>query len=224
MRELRKLVAALALLGAGTSMSDAQTPAPSWRAAVESYAAEQFKPPAWGYAHSRRDYALARQLAREDGVVLDDDVLFAAAMLHDIAAFPPLFDPKGDHADQAVAALPAKLKEWGFPDAKVPAVLEVVRTHMFDRKPVAAEAVYLHDADGLDWLGAIGVYRLVAIVDAGGGQPDGAAVIAMLRQRLEKVPAGIASPSGKRMLPARKAALSAFLDELAGQTEALKAL
>jgi uncharacterized protein len=95
---------------------------------------------------------------------------------------------------------------------------------MFDRKPVSAEAIYLHDADGLDWLGAIGVYRLVAIVDAAGGQPDGATVIAMLRQRLAQVPAEIASPSGKRLLPAREAALKTFLDELSGQTEALKTL
>ncbi|WP_295530859.1 hypothetical protein [Novosphingobium sp. Chol11] len=95
---------------------------------------------------------------------------------------------------------------------------------MFDRKPVSAEAVYLHDADGLDWLGAIGVYRLVAIVDAGGSQPDGATVVAMLRQRLTQVPAGIASPSGKRLLSAREAALKTFLDELSNQTEALKTL
>ncbi|MFM9936532.1 MAG: HD domain-containing protein [Novosphingobium sp.] len=224
MRAFGKTLAALALLGAGCSLAHADTPVPSWRGAVESFAAEHFKHPAWGYAHSRRDYALAKQLAREDGVALDDDVLFAAAMLHDIAAFPPLFDPKGDHADQAVAALPAKLKELGFPEAKVPAVLEAVRTHMFDRKPVSAEAIYLHDADGLDWLGAIGVYRLVAIVDAGGGQPDGATVVAMLRQRLEQVPAGIVSSSGRRLLPARASSLRAYLDELSGQTEALKTL
>ena len=127
-------------------------------------------------------------------------------------------------AFQAVVALHAMLKQWGFPEARLPAVLEAVRTHMFGRKPVRAEAIYLHDADGLDWLGAIGVYRLVAIVDAAGAQPDGATVIAMLRQRLAQVPAGIASPSGKRLLPAREAALKTFLDKLSGQTEAFKTL
>ncbi len=31
-----------------------------------------------------------------------------------------------------------------------------IKTHMFDRDPVGPEALYLHDADALDWLGAVG--------------------------------------------------------------------
>ncbi len=58
-----------------------------WRSKVTAFAAENFKHPAWGFSHSQRDYALARKLAAADHVMLDDDVLFAASYLHDMAAF-----------------------------------------------------------------------------------------------------------------------------------------
>ena len=68
---------------------------------ARALAAAEFRNPAWGYSHSARDYALARQLARADGVRLDDDVLFAAAWLHDMAAFPKWEAAGVDHADRA---------------------------------------------------------------------------------------------------------------------------
>jgi uncharacterized protein len=60
-----------------------------WRASVSKFAAEHFRHPAWGFSHSVRDYELARDLAREDKITLDDDVLYAAAYLHDMAALAP---------------------------------------------------------------------------------------------------------------------------------------
>lgn len=207
----------------------APTPSPEampagWCASLDSFASARFRHPAWGFAHSRRDYALAKAMAAEDKVPLDDDVLYAAAMLHDIAAFPPWFDASGDHADQAVAILPDKLRAAGFPVAKIPAVLDAVRTHMFDRAPATSEARYLHDADALDWLGAVGIYRLVAIVESDGRQPDAATALGMLRQRLEAVPAGVVTPAGRKRLPARVATVRAFLAELSDESEGLNAL
>jgi uncharacterized protein len=64
-----------------------------WHETVRTFAAEHFRNPAWGYSHSVRDYRLARELASADHVTLDDDVLFAAAYLHDMAAFPPWEKP-----------------------------------------------------------------------------------------------------------------------------------
>src|SRR5580658_1153812 len=60
-----------------------------WRASVRELAKNHFKNPAWGYSHCLRDYALARELAAADHVALDDDVLYAASYLHDMAAFKP---------------------------------------------------------------------------------------------------------------------------------------
>src|SRR6185437_1161987 len=73
---------------------------PDWRSTVRQFARAHFKNPAWGFSHSERDYALARSLAAMDHVALDDDVLFAAAYLHDIAAFKPWGgDEPPDHSD-----------------------------------------------------------------------------------------------------------------------------
>src|SRR6185437_14507088 len=73
-----------------------------WRVAVRTFAQQHLRHPAWGASHSQRDYDLARSLAAADHVALDDDVLYAAAFLHDVAAFAPWQKHGVDHADRAV--------------------------------------------------------------------------------------------------------------------------
>ena len=136
-----------------------------------------------------RDYALARELAAADHLTLDDDVLFAAAYLHDLAAFKPWEDEKLDHSDVAAGIVDTVLKGTGFPMAKIDAVRGAIRTHMYYRDPVGPEALYLHDADALDWLGAIGVARVMALVDPNGADPNGPAQVKMLEDNLKDVPA-----------------------------------
>lgn len=195
-----------------------------WRTAVRKFAAEHFKQPAWGYSHSVRDYALARSLAAADRVKLDDDVLFAAAFLHDIAAFAPWENEKLDHSDVGADVVVKILKDCGFPASKIEAVRGAIRTHMFYRDPVGPEALYLHDADALDWLGAIGVARIIALVDPMGGSPDGPAAIKMLDENLEKVPSRVLSPAGRAEVPRRKAELQEFLANLRRESDNLAAL
>ncbi|MGP0088229.1 MAG: HD domain-containing protein, partial [Steroidobacteraceae bacterium] len=142
-----------------------------WHVTVREFAAKHFKNPAWGYSHCERDYALARELAAADDVKLDDDVLFAAAYLHDMAAFAPWEKKKVDHSDEAARIVAGVLRDTGFPMAKIDAVRAAIRTHMYYRDPVGPESLYLHDADALDWLGAIGVARVMALVDPKGGEP-----------------------------------------------------
>jgi hypothetical protein len=195
-----------------------------WRAIVSKFAQEHFHNPAWGYSHCRRDYQLARELAAADHVALDDDVLYAAAYLHDMAAFEPWEKSGVDHADQAAAIVDTILKNTGFPMKKIEAVRGAIRTHMFDRNPVAPEALYLHDADALDWLGAIGVARIFGLVDAKGGNPTGPEVIPMLESNLAKVPARVLSPAGKARVPERTEQLQKFLRDLRQQTDNLRLL
>ncbi len=117
--------------------------APDWHATVRDFAAKHFKNPAWGYSHCMRDYALARELAAADHVALDDDVLFAAAYLHDMAAFKPWEQEKLDHSDVAAGIVDTVLEGTGFPMAKIDAVRGAIRTHMYYRDPVGPEALYL---------------------------------------------------------------------------------
>jgi HD superfamily phosphodiesterase len=207
------------------SLSIASTAAaPDWREHVRNFAAEHFKHPAWGYSHSARDYALARELAAADHVTLDDDVLFAAAYLHDMAAFAPWAKEKVDHADAAAAIVDTVLKDTGFPMAKIDAVRGAIRTHMYQRGPEGPEALYLHDADALDWLGAVGAARILALIDSKGGSPDGPQAVKMLEDNLAKVPSRVLSPAGRARVEARRKELEEFLKSLHEETESLQTL
>jgi hypothetical protein len=214
----------VSLAGEGTPERVSVAQEPAWRESVRQFAQQHFKNPAWGYSHAIRDYALARELATTDAVKLDDDVLFAAAYLHDMAAFPPWAKEGIDHADQAASAVEPVLKEAGFPLAKLEAVRGAIRTHMFDRDPVGPEALYLHDADALDWLGAIGVARILALVDPNGGRPAAPDVVPMLDSNLAKVPARVLSPAGRGRIADRQLELERFLRDLRRESDNLQSL
>jgi len=186
----------------------------AWRETVQKFAAEHFRNPAWGYSHAVRDYRVACELAAADHIAIDDDVMFAAAYLHDVAAFPPWANPKVDHADIAADLVESVLGNAGFPMIKLGKVRGAIRTHMFDREPSGPEALYLHDADALDWLGAIGVARIMSLVDPAGGEPTGPKVIPMLESNLEKVPSRVLSPGGRARVPVYRAELAGFLRDL----------
>lgn len=229
MRTLLVTAALLAGWATAAMAADTQSPADAgWREKVRHFAEANFRHPAWGYSHSVRDYDLARQLAATDGVALDDDVLFAAAMLHDMAAFPAYAAKDVDHADRAVALVGDVLKDTGFPMAKLPAVQAAIRTHMFFRDPAGPEALYLHDADALEWLGAIGIARLTATIDLTGtiigGSPDGPTVVKGLQANLQAVPPRVLSKAGQAMVPERRAFLQRYLELLAGETDDFKKL
>ena len=211
-------------LATSAAAPPASPAAASWRETVRAFAQQHFKQPAWGYSHCQRDYALARQLAASDQAAIDDDVLYAAAFLHDMAAFAPWEKDKVDHADEAARIVDTVLKGTGFPLSKVDAVRGAIRTHMYSRDPVGPEAIYLHDADALDWLGAIGVARIIALVDPSGGEPTGPKAVAMLSDNLAKVPARVISPAGRALVAARRAELEQFLKDLRRESDDLKTL
>jgi len=216
--------AAVATASAGETPLPAIAKGQDWHAAVRQFAQQHLKHPAWGLSHSVRDYELARSLAADDHVTLDDDVLYAAAYLHDIAAFAP-FEKRGiDHADRAADIVGTLLDGTGFPMAKIDAVRGAIRTHMFDRKPLGPEAVYLHDADALDWLGAIGVARIFALVDPNGGAPDGPEAVRMLQDNLKSVPPGIVSSAARARSSALVRELEEYLRDLSRETANFRTL
>jgi len=219
------LLLALATLSAAC-IAAAPAGGSGWREAVQAFALQHFKQPAWGYSHSVRDYELARALAQADHVTVDDDVLFAAAYLHDMAAFAPWDrDKEGiDHSDEGARVADTVLRDAGFPPAKMDAVKDAIRTHMYYRTPVGPEAIYLHDADALDWLGAIGAARVMALVDPNGGEPDGPKAVRMLEDNLARVPSRVFSPAGRARVPGLREELQEFLKNLARETDGYRTL
>jgi hypothetical protein len=192
---------------------------PAWRGEVRALAQKHFKNPAWGYSHSTRDYELARQLAAADHVPLDDDVLFAASYLHDIAMFQPWEVQSKDHSDVGATAIDNILTKSNFPIEKIDAVRNAIRTHMYYRKPVGPEATYLHDADALDWLGAIGVARVIALTDSNGGSPNVPDEVALIEHNLKDVPPHVVSPAGRLSIGARSAKVVEYLKSLRSETD-----
>ena len=211
---MKQIIAACAwLAAAGIALAQPSTPAQGWRDKVTAFANENFHHAAWGASHSRRDYALAKQMAAADGVALDDDVLFAAATLHDMAAFPQWGEKGRDHSDVAAEKIDTVLAGTDFPAAKLDAVRAAIRTHMYYRDPVAPEARYLHDADALDWLGAIGVARQFGNAHAGTG------AVRQIKSLMDMVPPEVVTPAGKARLPKLLAEDKAFLDALAQESQ-----
>src|SRR5262245_42409880 len=106
-------VAFLVLLSTvGSCIAASASEQAGWREVVRQFAVQHFKNPAWGYSHSERDYKLAKALAEADHVTLDDDALFAAAYLHDMAAFAPWDREKEriDHADEGARVVDSVLE------------------------------------------------------------------------------------------------------------------
>ena len=136
-----------------------------FRHAIAEYIRREAQPPD-KYSHQPRLYQLARSLAR--GESFDDDVLYAAAWMHDLGVFlghrPQDLDALAcwDHIGYVLNAGPGILRQVGFPEAKIAAVSEAIRTHLPSGEPTNVEGVLLRDADILEQLGAIGILRTVS--------------------------------------------------------------
>ncbi len=188
-----------------------------WKATIYALARSSFKHPAWGWQHSERNYRIALQLAQGDGLKVDDDVLFAAAFMHDMAAFQPCADTKMEHGDCAAIESEAVLRSAGFPMQKYAAVAAAERGHMYYRDPgTEPEAIVLHDADSLDFLGAIGAARMLSLT--GSQKPDFAPAVKSLRSFLKDIPPKLVTRTARTMAAARVAELQQFLDALDRET------
>jgi uncharacterized protein (DUF885 family)/HD superfamily phosphodiesterase len=203
--------AAPAVTGAGIPLD-----AP-WKVRIYDLAHSRFVHPAWGWRHSERDYLMAERIARGDGLHIDTDVLFAAAFLHDMAAFMPCSGPKMPHGDCAARQARAMLRNTGFPMRKLAAVQAAERGHMFYGDPGAdPTAIALHDADSLDFLGDIGAARLIALT--GAHAPSVAPAVKTLRGFLKDIPPRLITKTARRIGARRAAELESFLDRLQAES------
>lgn len=208
------------ILGAQTGTPTTATGIPldaPWKVTIYHLAQTTFIHPAWGWQHSERNYNVGMRLAQDDGLKIDTDVLFAAAFLHDMAAFKPCADAKMEHGDCAAIQSEAVLRDAGFPMQKFAAVQAAERGHMYYRNPgTSPEAIVLHDADSLDFLGDIGAARMISLT--GEKAPSFAKAVAALHSFLTDIPPRLITKSAQRIGAQRAAELRAFLDTLQMQT------
>src|SRR5215469_13111830 len=133
MKILLALLLAVASPASQTTVSGIPLDAP-WKVTVYNLVHPGFRHPAWGWQHAERNYDVAMELAKGDNLTIDTDVLFAACMLHDMAAFPP-YQGKGEHGDVAAQKSESILRAAGFPMEKFPRVAAAMRGHMYYSNP-----------------------------------------------------------------------------------------
>lgn len=185
-----------------------------YREAIVDYIRAQAKPPD-KFSHQPRLYRLATQLA--EGRPYDDDVLHAAAWMHDLGVFighrpeDPAALAAWDHSAYAARRVPQILKQLGFPEGKVAAAMEAIRTHLPSAKPTSFEGTLLRDADILEQLGAIAVLRTVSKVGRDTRFVRYADALRVLRRNVEQLPAQLELASARRLAKARVETLKAFL-------------
>ena len=186
-----------------------------WRRAVFAQAEQHFRHPSWGWRHSERNYLLGMTLARAEGLAVDADVMFAAAFLHDWGGIEPFAAPGVDHAVRSVQLAEPFLTEAGFPMEKFSAVRAAILGHMYDKEPEGPESIVIHDADALDFLGALGAARLLA---ATGSRPDYDQALGRIERFAVDIPPRLKTAAARERAPQRVATMTEFLADVRGET------
>jgi uncharacterized protein len=196
-----------------------------FRASLAEYVRSQALP-VDKLGHQPRLYGLTQLVGA--GMTYDDDVVYAAAWLHDLGVFvghrpeDPEELARWDNVSYAMKRAPAVLLQSGFPTTKVAQVVEAIRTHQPHQRPDSLEGAILRDADILEQLGAIGILRAVSKVGRDTRYARFSDVAPVLRRALSDFPAKLRIARARELAAPRISVLVAFLDAL--ESEAGNAL
>jgi uncharacterized protein len=189
----------------------------NWRASVIDYIGAEAQP-ADKFGHQPRLYALACQLA--EGQDCDDDVLFAAAWMHDLGVFlghrpsDPAELARWNHVPYTIARSRELLRSWGFPAGKFEAVAEAIRTHQPQDEPVLKEAVVLRDADILEQLGAVGALRAVVKVGRDTRYRSYSDILPVLERAVAELPGKLRLERARKLAEPRAKTISRLLEAI----------
>jgi uncharacterized protein len=194
---------------------------PSYRETLREYIRQNALPPD-KFSHQERLYALTARLG--EGRVYDDEVVYAAVWLHDLGVFighrPD--DPAGlaswDHVVYVCRRAPELLREFRFPEPKIPHVLQVIRTHQPKDQPESLEATLVRDADILEQLGAVGILRTVSKVGRDTRFIRFSDALKVLRNNLETLPGLLELEISRQLAQERINLLRQFLEAAEQET------
>ena len=190
---------------------------PMWRQSVMAYIRAEAQPKD-KFGHQPRLYALATAIAR--GMEYDDDVLFAAAWMHDLGVYighRPSNQAeleRWNHVPYTIARTRELLAACGFPIQKLDGVCEAIRTHQPHDEPSTQEAIILRDADILEQLGAIGALRALAKVGREHRYPTFSSVLPVLQRALAELPGKIRLPSAQVLAEPRAEVLRILISAI----------
>ena len=174
-------------------------------------------------SHQPRLYRLTKQIGA--GLSYSDDVVFAAAWVHDLGVFTGHRPEEAEalrHWDSTaytLAAAPALLAETGLPRSLLSAVLECIRTHEAHAQPGTIEATILRDADILEQLGAVGAVRTLCKIGRDTRYATFSDAVATLERALSKLPPLLRLDRSRDLAEPRISVLRGFLDALQEESE-----
>ncbi len=195
-------------------------------AEIEARVARAGTDPIWGYTHCRRVYALADELARLEGLSHDPESLYIAALLHDIGLYKAYTLRKAsDHARRSAAVAEEILVAAGYTARGTRTVLDAILHHPPGARPgLSVEAALLKDAVALDYLGAVGISRVLAMVGSEEDVPDLGAAVRHAESLHESLPQRLLLKSSQKLARDRLREADRFLGSLRYATADLKLL
>ncbi len=117
--------------------------------------------------HIDRVFKLAKKLVKN----YDEEVLHAACYLHHL---------EKDH-NKAAERAEEFLKHKGFPPERIFRIKDAILHHPHIGRPKSIEAIALHDADLLDYLGAVGFVKIALEVKKEFGHNELKSIVSVMK-------------------------------------------
>lgn len=172
------------------------------------------------------------------GHELDEELLIAACLLHDIGRAAQFKDASVDHAEVGSEMAYEYLIGRGWDKGRAAHARACILTHRYrsDRPPESMEARILFDADKLDVAGTLGIARTLAYkgivgeplynVDSGGrllsgGEDDGPSFFQEYDFKLKRIYDRFYTPEAEAMAASRRASARAFYEAMVEEAGSL---
>jgi uncharacterized protein len=162
-----------------------------------------------GLEHTMRVYKTCQTLGESLGA--DMSILLPAVLLHDVVRGGE------DHALASSVEAEDILQGLGYPDTAIEEISKIIAAHSFSagRTPESLEAEILSDADKLDAMGALGVYR-AAMYSAENERPL-ENYVAHFREKLLTLRDMMFTDEARRLAEPRHRFLLEFLEQIEGE-------
>jgi len=191
-----------------------------WKVEIYQFSKDKLQHSAWGISHYERNYFLAKKIAMLENVKIDEDVLFATTFLHDIGVFKPFAIDGAEHSKTAIDNIESILRPSGFPMEKINDVNVAIIFHMFDAEVSKNDiARIFHDADTLDFLGNIGIARILSITTRDDWATDLTTAIKTIDKFNNDLPKKLIFKSSKEIANKRVKEAALFIETLKAESK-----
>ncbi|MDQ6930183.1 MAG: hypothetical protein M3126_05910 [Candidatus Eremiobacteraeota bacterium] len=188
----------------------------AWKSVIYAFAKSNLRHAGWGLEHSERNYHVSMEIAKSEHMAVDEDVIFATAFLHDMDSIGKFNLNDVPHGVGSAKEAEPILREAGFPMAKFDAVRDAMATHMYYSQPSSRpESIVMHDADTLEFIGAIGIARTIGLI---GDRTDLGGVTRSIEKNRAEIPSKLITRTARKIAAGRIQEMNVFLEALDRET------